>query len=57
MLIHKHKHGEVYMRASWIFSANDIITNMGVIIRYTHICWLDSVPDIVIGIVISVAIL
>jgi len=45
------------MRASWIFSANDIITNMGVIIRYTHICWLDSVPDIVIGIVISVAIL
>lgn len=58
VLIHKHKDGEVHMRASWIFSANDVIANLGVIISGAFVWWLDSRwPDIVIGIVIAVVIL
>jgi len=58
VLIHKHKDGEVHMRASWIFSANDVIANLGVIIGGALVWWLDSRwPDIVIGIVIAVVIL
>jgi len=57
-LIHKYKDGEVHMRASWIFSANDVIANLGVIIGGALVWWLDSRwPDIVIGIVIAVVIL
>jgi len=58
VLIHKHKNGEVHMRASWIFSANDVIANLGVIIGGALVWWLDSRwPDIVIGIVIAAVIL
>jgi len=58
LLIHKHKDGEVHMRASWIFSANDVIANLGVIISGVLVWWLDNRwPDIIIGIVIAVVIL
>ncbi len=57
-LIHKHKDGEVHMRASWIFSANDVIANIGVIISGVLVWWLDQRwPDIIIGIVIAFVIL
>ena len=32
MIIHKHKEGGLHMQASWIFSANDVIANVGVIL-------------------------
>lgn len=58
MLIQNHKDGEVHMRASWIFSANDVIANVGVITSGVLVWWLDSRwPDIVIGVVISLVIL
>ncbi len=58
ILIHKHKDGEVHMRASWIFSTNDVIANLGVIIGGLLVWWLNSRwPDIIIGIFISVVIL
>lgn len=57
-LIYKHKDGEVHMRASWIFSANDVIANLGVIISGVLVWWLDQRwPDIIIGIVIAFVIL
>jgi len=31
-LLSKHREGEVHMRASWIFSTNDVLANIGVII-------------------------
>ncbi len=53
LLIQKHKDGEVHMRASWIFSANDVIANIGVIMAGFLVMWLESRwPDIVIGLVI-----
>lgn len=58
MLINKHKEGEVHMRASWIFSTNDVIANVGVIMGGALVWWLDSRwPDIAIGVVISLVIL
>ncbi len=54
MLIYKHRQGEVHMRASWIFSKNDVIANLGVICAGVLVAWLDSPwPDLVIGLVIA----
>ncbi|MBE1302028.1 MAG: cation transporter [Alteromonadaceae bacterium] len=58
VLIRKHSNGEVHMRASSIFSANDVIANMGVIAAGVLVMLLDSRwPDIVIGSVIATLIL
>ncbi|GAB1266575.1 hypothetical protein NBRC116493_35250 [Aurantivibrio infirmus] len=57
-LIQKHKEGDVHMRASWIFSANDVIANAGVILGgFLVMWWQTRWPDIVIGVIISVLIL
>ena len=34
MLISRHREAGVHMRASWIFSTNDVIANLGVIISF-----------------------
>ena len=53
-LISKHKGGDVNFRASYIFSANDVIANIGVIISGALVLWTGSqVPDLVIGILIA----
>ena len=58
LLIHKHKDGEVHMKASWIFSANDVIVNLGVIISGLLVYYLNSnLPDLVIGGVISMVVI
>jgi len=49
-LISRHRAGEVHMRASWIFSKNDVIANAGVILAGLLVAALDTrVPDLVIG--------
>ncbi len=58
MLISKHRDGGVHMRASWIFSANDVIANLGVIISGILVMSLGSrLPDLIIGAVISAVVL
>ncbi|MEP7706590.1 cation transporter [Paraglaciecola sp. 25GB23A] len=58
VIIRNHKNDEVRMRASWIFSANDVIANMGVIIAGILVVWLDSrVPDLIIGCIVSIVVL
>lgn len=58
ILIRKHKNDEVHMRASWIFSANDVIANLGVVLAGIFVMVLEQRwPDIVIGSIISVLIL
>ena len=53
-LIHKHREGEIHMRASWIFSKNDVIANIGVIVSGLLVMYLDSRwPDLVIGLLIT----
>jgi Co/Zn/Cd efflux system component len=58
MLINRHKEGEVHMRASWIFSKNDVIANLGVIAGGLLVWLLDSRwPDLLIGSLIALVIL
>lgn len=57
-LIHKHKDGEVHMKASWIFSANDVIVNTGVIISGILVYLFKSnIPDLLIGGIVSLVVL
>lgn len=57
-LISKHRKGEVHMRASWIFSKNDVIANLGIIIGGLLVYILGSrYPDLVIGFAISVVVI
>lgn len=54
VLINKHRNGEVHMRASWIFSKNDVIANLGVIISGGLVMLFGSpLPDLIIGTVIA----
>lgn len=57
-LIEEHRHGEVHMRASWIFSKNDVIANAGVILGGLLVWLIGSRwPDLIIGSLIALLIL
>jgi Co/Zn/Cd efflux system component len=57
-LIAKHREGEVHMRASWIFSKNDVIANLGIIIGGLLVYTLESrYPDLLIGLAISIIVI
>ncbi|XOV85442.1 MAG: cation transporter [bacterium] len=57
-LIAKHRDGEVHMRASWVFSKNDVIANIGVIAAGVLILLLDAKwPDLVMGALIVFVVL
>lgn len=54
MLISKHRDAGVHMRASWIFSTNDVIANVGVIVAGALVWLLSSrYPDLVVGTLIA----
>ena len=58
MLIAKNKESGAHMKASWIFSANDVIANLGVILAGFMVALTGSrYPDLVIGLVIGVIVL
>jgi Co/Zn/Cd efflux system component len=49
-ILAEHRTGGVHMRASWIFSTNDVIANLGVIVSGGLVLLLGSrVPDLIIG--------
>lgn len=49
-LIAKHRQGEVHMRASWIFTQNDVIANVSVIIAGGLVALFQSpYPDLIVG--------
>jgi len=57
-LIYKHRKGEVHMRASWIFSKNDVIANLGIIFGGILVYALESrYPDLIIGLFISIIVI
>ena len=50
LLISKHREGGAHMKASWIFSANDVVINLGVITAGALVAWTGSnYPDLIIG--------
>lgn len=56
-LISRHREGGVHMRASWIFSTNDVIANIGVILAGLLVDWTGSrLPDLMIGTIIAVVV-
>lgn len=58
LLISRHRKSGIHMRASWIFSTNDVIANTGVIIAGILV-WLfeSNLPDLMIGSVISLVVI
>lgn len=58
VLIAKSRDRGAHMKASWIFSANDVIANLGVILAGGLVAWTGSrYPDLVIGLIIGVVVL
>ncbi len=56
-LISHHREGGVHMKASWIFSANDVIANFGVILAGVLVYFFNSaMPDLIIGTLISIVV-
>ena len=57
-LLSRHRDGEVHMRASWIFSKNDVIANIGIILSGVIVYWSgQSLADLMIGLVISLIVI
>lgn len=53
-LIWRHRGGGAHMKASWIFSTNDVLANLGVIVAGGLVAWTGSrLPDLAIGTVIA----
>ncbi|MEG3862759.1 cation transporter [Microcoleus sp. herbarium12] len=49
-LLSKHRKGEVHMRASWIFTQNDVIANFSVIVAGLLVTLFNSrFPDLIVG--------
>lgn len=57
-LLAKHREGGLHLRASWIFSTNDALANLGVVlagvlVAATHAAW----PDLVVGTAVGLLVL
>ena len=55
LLLAGHRRGGEHMRASWIFTTNDVLANLGVIVAGVLV-WItgSAVPDLIIGTAIAV---
>ncbi|NPD46292.1 MULTISPECIES: cation transporter [unclassified Lentimicrobium] len=57
-LLQKSKSKEAHMQASMIFTSNDIIINLGVILAGGLVYWLQSsIPDLVIGTLVFIIVI
>lgn len=57
-LVSRQRDRGAHMRASWIFSANDVLANLGVIAAGALVAWTGAAwPDLVIGTVIGLVVL
>tara|TARA_B110001454_G_scaffold219192_1_gene251170 strand:- start:55474 stop:56322 length:849 start_codon:yes stop_codon:yes gene_type:complete len=57
VLISRHRDGGVHMKASQIFSANDVIANIGVLIAGILVTATSSrLPDLIIGFLIAIVV-
>jgi len=52
-LLQKHRSGEVHIRASWIFTKNDALANLGTVIGGVLVSLTKTaLPDLVLGLII-----
>lgn len=58
VLLARHRNGGAHMQASWIFTANDALANLGVIVAGVLVAWLHTPwPDWIMGTAIGALIL
>lgn len=58
LLVVRHRHGGAHMKASFIFSANDVLANLGVILAGALVAWTGSrLPDLAIGTAVALLVL
>ena len=56
-LISEHRDGGAHMRASWIFSKNDVIANTGVIVAGLFVMASNNrIPDLVVGLIVAMVV-
>lgn len=57
-LVARHRKGGAHMKASYIFSTNDVLANLGVIAAGALVAWTGSrVPDLVVGTAVGLLVL
>ena len=57
-LLQKSRSQEAHMKASMIFTSNDVIINLGVIVAGILVNWLNSnKPDLIIGAIVFVVVI
>jgi Co/Zn/Cd efflux system component len=58
VLVSRHRHGGAHMRASVIFSTNDVLANLGVLSAGALVAWTGSrLPDLVVGALVALLVL
>jgi Co/Zn/Cd efflux system component len=58
LLLARHRHGGAHMKASWIFSTNDVLANLGVMAAGALVAATGSrLPDLVIGTLVAALVL
>lgn len=58
LLVARHRHAGAHMRASYIFSTNDVLANLGVIAAGALVAWTGSrLPDLVVGTIVALLVL
>jgi Co/Zn/Cd efflux system component len=58
VLVSRHREGGAHMKASYIFSTNDVLANLGVIAAGALVAWTGSrFPDLVVGALIGLLVL
>jgi cation diffusion facilitator family transporter len=57
-LLRKQRHGEVHIRASWIFTRTDALANLGTILAGGLVlATRNALPDLIVGAVVSLIVL
>jgi Co/Zn/Cd efflux system component len=57
-MLAKHREGGAHMKASWIFSTNDVLANLGVILAGALVAWSGSrLPDLAVGTAVGALVL
>ena len=53
-LLRSHREEGVHLKASWIFTTNDMIANLGIVLSGIAVIFFQSqVPDLVIGVIVA----
>jgi cation diffusion facilitator family transporter len=57
-ILQKHRHGEVHIRASWVFTKNDALANLGTVVGGIFVSLTKSaLPDLVLGLIICIIVI